>query len=146
MNGVGWRVFGVFATLVALVLLFTVVLPVSSDGPCWDNAQRCDDVNQLREDHGRKALEQRHGIQKVADLWAESMALSGVLKHNPDLAAQTIGLVGENVGYGVDWQTVRRAFMESPPHRRNILDPEYSEIGIGAQRDGNIVWIVLVFQ
>ena len=47
--------------------------------------------------------------------------------------------VGENVGYGPDVATVHAAFMNSPAHKANILDRDYTEVGIGAvvaQRPG----------
>jgi hypothetical protein len=54
--------------------------------------------------------------------------------------------VGENVGYGPDWRTVETAFMNSPGHRANILDRDYSQIGIGVVISGNRIWITQVFR
>jgi uncharacterized protein YkwD len=47
--------------------------------------------------------------------------------------------VGENVGYGPDAVTVHRAFMGSAPHRANILDQDFTRVGVGAVvRNGRV--------
>ncbi|MGZ4814183.1 MAG: CAP domain-containing protein [Terriglobales bacterium] len=38
---------------------------------------------------------------------------------------------GENVGYNTDFADLHRAWMESPGHRENILNPNYNVVGIG---------------
>jgi uncharacterized protein YkwD len=43
---------------------------------------------------------------------------------------------GENVAHNQrSPQQVVRAWMKSPPHRKNILSPKYTEIGVGMGRD-----------
>jgi peptidoglycan hydrolase-like protein with peptidoglycan-binding domain len=54
--------------------------------------------------------------------------------------------VGENVGYGPDALTVHAAFMNSAPHRANILDRDYTEVGIGAVTVNGRVWVAEVFR
>jgi hypothetical protein len=54
--------------------------------------------------------------------------------------------VGENVGYGPDALAVHVAFMRSPGHRANILDRDYSEVGVGAVVRGGRVWVAEVFR
>jgi len=54
--------------------------------------------------------------------------------------------VGENVGYGPDALTVHVAFMNSPAHRANILDRDYTEVGVGAVVVGDRVWVAEVFR
>lgn len=48
-------------------------------------------------------------------------------------------LIGEDIGGGVGRvsgspQAVFRAWMNSPPHRANILDPAFDDIGVGVAR------------
>lgn len=71
--------------------------------------------------------------------------MAGVEKiwHNKRFRYQISGwwLLGENVGWTnstVDY--LHRAFMASPEHRRNILDPRFTSIGIGetVSADGRI--------
>ena len=76
------------------------------------------------------------------------MAARNTLQHNPNLTSQVHGWrwVGENVGYGPDWRRVQVAFMNSPAHRSNILDRDYSQIGIGVVVRNGRVWITQVFR
>src|SRR5438270_9936682 len=46
----------------------------------------------------------------------------------------------ENVGYGDDAETLQMGWMHSPPHRANLLNPVYTEVGIGIVRAGNRLW------
>lgn len=43
----------------------------------------------------------------------------------------TDGTVGENIAQGYDVAGGVRAWMASPPHRKNILNPQYKSTGIG---------------
>jgi len=103
-------------------------------------------VNAIRAAAGRQPLTQAHGAQQLAQDWADHLASTGVLVHNPGLAAATTGLVGENVGYGEDWRAVLAAFEDSPPHLANILDRDYTRVGVGHTEGYGQVWIVLVFR
>lgn len=57
-------------------------------------------------------------------------------------------IVGENLALG-NFSSNKKlvdAWMESPGHRENILNPNYSEIGIGVQKSmykGEIVWMAV---
>jgi uncharacterized protein YkwD len=55
------------------------------------------------------------------------------------LARVSAYFVGENIGGGIGRQlgsplAVFRAWMHSPPHRENILDPEFHDLGVGVAR------------
>jgi uncharacterized protein YkwD len=39
--------------------------------------------------------------------------------------------LGENIGYGPSIDAVQATYMASPPHRANILDPQFNRIGTG---------------
>ena len=54
--------------------------------------------------------------------------------------------MGENVGYGPDAVRVHVAFMNSPAHKANILDRDYTEVGIGAVLRNGRVWVAEVFR
>ena len=76
------------------------------------------------------------------------MAGRNTLYHNPNLTTDVKNWrwVGENVGYGPDALTVHVAFMQSAPHRANILDRDYTEVGIGAVVVNGRVWVAEVFR
>lgn len=45
--------------------------------------------------------------------------------------------LGENVGTGPNVNAVMNAFINSPGHYANIVDPEFTHIGVGVVWDGN---------
>jgi hypothetical protein len=77
------------------------------------------------------------------------MARTDDLYHNPNLgsAVRNWQAVGENVGRGGDVPSLHQAFMNSPSHRANILDRDFTEVGVGTYVDGNgILWVTEVFR
>ncbi len=88
----------------------------------------------------------------LARQWARTMGDQNRLYHSPDLAAKVSFAcgggwqrIGENVGYGGSSVIVFNGFMNSPPHRANILG-DFSHVGIGAYRSNNgTLWIVQMF-
>ena len=53
--------------------------------------------------------------------------------------------IGENVATGAEREQVMRTWLDSPPHRKNILDKEFTEIGAAMARDaeGSGYWCVV---
>jgi Cysteine-rich secretory protein family len=48
---------------------------------------------------------------------------------------------GENVALDQNAVSAHEGLMHSPPHRRNILDPEYNTVGIGVVRRGANIYV-----
>jgi uncharacterized protein YkwD len=46
----------------------------------------------------------------------------------------------ENVGYGDEAEDLQSGWMHSPPHRANLLNPVYTEMGVGIVRSGGRLW------
>lgn len=105
-------------------------------------------INSARASAGLPPLASRGDLTSVAASWSQQMASSGTLAHNPSLASQVSGYryVGENVGYGPDAGTIHRAFMNSASHRANILDSDYTEIGVAVVESGGRLWVTQVFR
>jgi peptidoglycan hydrolase-like protein with peptidoglycan-binding domain len=105
-------------------------------------------LNGARSDQGLPSLATRSDLVAVARAQATRMADSGTLYHNPNLTTDVNNWrwVGENVGYGPDVQTVHVAFMNSDGHRANILDTDYTEVGVGVVERGDRVWVAEVFR
>jgi hypothetical protein len=77
------------------------------------------------------------------------MASGQSLYHNPRLttAVHNWQAVGENVGEGPSVGDVHVAFMNSPEHRANILDHDFTQVGVGVSVDKNgIVWVTEDFR
>jgi uncharacterized protein YkwD len=100
------------------------------------------DANNARSANSVKQYAMNHRLWKVAHAWAKHLASTGVLEHNPALvhdvtnACPNWTATGENVGvtYGETVHQLFQAYMHSPPHRANILDKRYSQVGIATVR------------
>jgi uncharacterized protein YkwD len=85
-------------------------------------------------------------LGQMARNWAASMASGDVLSHG-DFAVRITAVYpnragGEDIAEGQpDAPSVVAAWMESPPHRANILG-EFDRIGVGSSRDsgGTVYW------
>lgn len=105
-------------------------------------------LNHARTTRGIPALHVRAALVKVAREQALRMANKNRLYHNPHLTTDVKDWkwVGENVGFGPSSKTVHRAFMHSAPHRANILDRHYTQVGIGAVTRNGRIWVAQVFK
>jgi Cysteine-rich secretory protein family len=138
------------ATLAVLVgsagLTAVAASPAAAAGPYTSNI--LSSVNSARAAHGLRPYALRSDLSSVAYSWSQHMAATGTLSHNPRLTTQVTNWrwVGENVGYAPDWKTVMAAFMASPAHRANILDSDFTEIGIGVVVKGSTIWVTQDFR
>jgi len=107
------------------------------------------EVNASRASAGQPAYAWSSDLASVAQAQAERMAKKHLLYHNPNLTSDvgSFRWVGENVGYGPTSGVIENAFMHSTEHRANILDSDYTQIGIGSVLDGNgRLWVAQVFR
>ncbi|HEY9555518.1 MAG TPA: CAP domain-containing protein [Acidimicrobiales bacterium] len=111
-----------------------------------------DMLNADRAAAGLHPLTLRAGVAQTAREWAAQMARENRLSHHPDLRAALArwGVVGwsaagENVGVAGHVSQVHHNFMGSPGHRASILNPSFSEVGIGVTASGGQVWVVIDF-
>lgn len=143
-----FRLAATAAALGATTVAAAAVVPAvaaADTGPAGTYLAR---LNTERANHGLPALRMRSDLTSVADGWAAHMAAAQTLAHNPSLATAVTNwqAVGENVGEGPSISTLDAAFMASPEHRANVLDPSYRDVGIGVvQRDGTM-WITVDFR
>jgi hypothetical protein len=71
------------------------------------------------------------------------MVQAGQISHNPNLSAEVSGnwtKLGENVGVGPNVDSLMQAFINSPAHYRNLVDPEWNYVAVGVTRaaDGQL--------
>ena len=95
-------------------------------------------TNADRRAHGLPALATANDLQSLAQSRANEMARSGKLAHTTNLGSKVSGWkrLGENVGRGPNLRDIQTAFMASPSHRENILDPDFTQLGVGVTWDG----------
>lgn len=97
-------------------------------------------VNAERRQHGLRPLRVTEKLMGVARGWSGVQARQRRMYHSGNG-------YGENVAYGQrDPEDVMRAWMHSPGHRRNILNPNYSEIGVGVVLAGNTPYYTQTFK
>jgi uncharacterized protein YkwD len=98
-------------------------------------------INSARRKAGLKPVIVTSGTTDVARRWARQMSNSKTLKHNPNFATQVRNAgspkwtrVTENVGYAsaCNVKQLFDAYMKSPGHRKNIMDPKVRYLGIGS--------------
>lgn len=103
-------------------------------------------TNNRRGDHGLRALRRTDCVQRYAVRQAKAMARQTEMYHQelgPILDQCDLTLVGENVAYGYpSGRAAVVAWMHSPGHRANILNPPYRLMGIGARKGEDGLWYV----
>ena len=95
-------------------------------------------INAQRVAHGRAKLAVDPTMMASAQRWANQMAKSNELYHNPRLATSVSNwkYLGENVGVGYSDSSLEGAFYASKPHRDNMLDKDFTQIGVQFAADG----------
>ncbi|MCA1824709.1 MAG: CAP domain-containing protein [Mycobacteriales bacterium] len=138
-----------FALVVAALSVATVLGTASAAlaGPGeYDFVSR---ANSARAAAGRVRYRVASDLVAVARRHSAEMAARGSIWHNPRLASEVSGwsMVGENVGMGGDVASIHAAFMNSAPHRANILDRDFTEIGVGTATGKNgTLYVTQVFR
>ena len=95
-------------------------------------------LNEERLRHGLPALAVRTDLTDIANGHSLTMAESNRLHHNDDyFSSETgdrigAGRRGENVAKHQSAANAHAALMKSPGHRANILDPQFTVVGVGA--------------
>jgi hypothetical protein len=131
-------------------LLFLLVLsarPASAD-PVASEAQFLVLLNQVRAEKGLAPVAPDAQLQTIAREWSAKMAQDGGLSHNPNLPNQVTNwrMVGENVGVGGSVPQLHAAFVASPHHYENIVEPAFNYVGIGVVETGGQIWVTFDFK
>ena len=112
-------------------------------------------VNQARGTAGLGAVRRNEVLERQASQYACEMIEGGFFSHINPITNSTLReraeefgydfrVIGENLAAGQE--TVTQAFedwMNSPAHRENILDPRFTELGIGIRTGGDygVYWV-----
>ena len=130
---------------------FSVVVPAPAyaDSSYSMEAQFIAKLNAARQANGQAPYSVASDLTSVARQQSANMASRQSLYHNPSLTTQVQNwqAVGENVGEGPSVEDIHVAFMNSPEHRANILDHDFTQVGVGVSIDKNgIVWVTEDFR
>ncbi|MDP9821002.1 CAP domain-containing protein [Nocardioides massiliensis] len=105
--------------------------------------------NQARANADLVRLRQAPCLKRTARVQAQRQANQQRMFHQPlrpVLKRCNLRMVGENVAQGYRMPAgVHRAWMRSPGHRANILEPSYRMVGVARARaqNGDLYWAVV---
>jgi uncharacterized protein YkwD len=108
------------------------------------------DVNMLRRQHGLRPLRWNRKLARGASRHARDMASRHYFAHDTPEGTGVFArlrragyrgrLVAENIGFGTNALSSPRAvassWMDSAPHRKNLLDPALRDVGVGTAAGG----------
>ncbi len=151
----GRRIAGV-KSLLGLSLSLFLATGVLVAGPGSSSERTLFDlVNQDRRRAGLNPLAWDDQLAEAAQRHSEQLAKHKSLSHQfsgePALAARAsaagarFSSVGENVAYAPTIPRAHDGLMHSPPHRANILSPEFTAIGIAIVTRGDELYITQDF-
>jgi Cysteine-rich secretory protein family len=143
-----------------VALLVVALLPLRSFGQEITSTtqmeqQILDWTNEERAKVNAPPLKWNNRLALAARLHSDEMAgrkeLSHQLKGEPpftqrlsERGAKFSG-AAENVGYADSAEELQSGWMHSPGHRANLLNPVYTEMGVGIVRAGNRLWATTDF-
>jgi len=106
------------------------------------------DMNAARAQAGLPGYAVSWDLVSIARQHSADMASSNTLYHNPNLTTQVQNwrAVGENVGVGPSVSAIQNAFMNSTEHRDNILDHDFTQVGVGVAYVNGRVWVTEDFR
>ena len=137
-----------------------IVLPHSSFFAAIFATVLVDETNQSRIDKQLSSLTPNPLLEKAAQLKASDMAAKGYFAHDTpdgktpwywfDQAGYNYAAAGENLAVNfIDSKDVTDAWLASPSHRANIMNGNYSEIGIataeGIYKGKAVIFVVEEF-
>ena len=97
-------------------------------------------INRERAAAGLTSLTLDEEVTEIALGWSGKMARADRLSHNKaylspeSLDRLNAATVGENVAFADSVDEIHSLLMESPPHRANILNADFRQVGVGAVR------------
>src|ERR1700730_2921709 len=150
-----FRVLLRIAALAAIVLLTTSSSVYAQAEVSSAERALFDDLNRERSAKGLPALHWDAALASAAREHASRMAQRNVLSHQlpgepqiQDRATQAgarFTTIAENIAVAPNSATIHSAWMQSPHHRENILDPGLNGVGIGVVKGSDGLFAVQDF-
>ena len=134
-----------------LLLLAATVLVLSLAATSCVSADQTtvfNQVNNSRTTRGWRAMSMNQWMADFAQNWAERMAATCTLRHSANYATANPypwRRLAENVGSGPSLASAHRAFLNSPSHKANIVDPDFNYLGTGVAKGCGHYWVVHEF-
>lgn len=126
----------------------------TSQGGCWEvkGAERgfTKRINKVRDTAKRGTLRLDPELSRAARLHTREMVKQDKLYHTPsDKLGRRVTnwtILGENVGVGVDVESLHAAFMASPAHADNVLYDSFRHVGVGTIKSDGKLWVTVIFE
>jgi len=125
----------------------TTTSPVSSTGSAAAEKTALALLNADRAANGLKQLKLNSQLTVLGENYAQDMINRNFFSHtNPEgqspfdrmkQAGISYSYAGENLAVNSNVNTAEQAFMNSPGHKANILNTNYTDVGIGVRYDAN---------
>lgn len=133
------------------VILIGLVAAPGTASAHIDVRAEADLLHRINAERARRSLpllRVRTDLRDVARRHSVRMAERKRIHHNPRLGAEVCCWreLGENIGYAKTTRYLHRVFMTSTPHRANILSRHVTEVGVGVERRGDIIWVTQLFR
>ena len=95
-------------------------------------------VNKQRSEHGLPPVRESRRLDRSAQGWSNWMVRAASFTHGSNFTGRLSAVgyswsaAGENIasGFSTPWAVIK-GWMGSPDHCRNILDPQYADLGVG---------------
>ncbi len=147
-----------FVVFLAVIALSTGSLPMSAHAADAISSQRTnassiadlvDRHNATRRSHGLSQLKFAPTVSaQVSQPWSMGMESRNELSHNPNFGWPGASRWAENVAYtstADDTARLMRMWLDSPGHRTNLLNPDYTIIAVGLVKQDGLTWATANF-
>ncbi len=102
-------------------------------------------INQLRASRGLGPVSSDATLHAFARNWAVTMSQSG-FRHSGGPYAENVGWYSGALSPEAAALALHRAFVASPPHLENMVNPAWTTVGVGVHTDGASWYIALEFR
>ena len=106
-------------------------------------------LNRVRSNHGLRDLRLNLDLSRYAHHHSRRMAKTDRLTHSTHIRSKLRSVrwkeYGEDIGVAGNVGRVRDLWMNSAPHRANILNRKFRHVGIGVVHARRWVWVTAIF-
>ncbi len=140
------------SSILLIIFLFSLPGPtIAQDKDTTPDQVLFQSANRDRAAHGLPSLKWDSALASAAHKHSVLMAQQNALSHQfpgeQDLSARSkqagarFSSIGENVAQGSSATGIHDQWMKSPPHRHNLLDPDFNSVGIAVVERGGVLFV-----
>jgi hypothetical protein len=136
-------------TVLILGTVLCLAAPAAHANASSEEAEFVSRINALRASKHLAPLRVDDELTSIARRWAQQMVINGDISHQPDLRQWVTSVwrkLGENVGVGYSVAGLHDAFLTSPHHYDNLVDPAFDAVGIGVVNAKGRMWVAEEFK